>query len=291
MMNKSIKRASILGIITNTVLSAIKLIFGFYGKSNSMIADGVNSTLDIINSIFVYVGLRISSMPPDKNHPYGHYKAEILSTLLIAVMVCTGGIKIIWTNIENLLYKRYFIVEKWVLYASAVTICLKIAIYIYTNYVAQKEDSISLRANATDYKADILLSTAVLIGVLSSIYGYHQADSFIALSVGVFMLKVSYNLVYEASSQIMDEMPDKEKMDEVKRIASGVQGVLNVHFVRIRKGGVFYFVDMDIVVHSELSLKEAHVICHDVLNAVRNNVERVAEVRIHLDPYNDGDCK
>lgn len=290
-MNKRVKRASVSGIITNVVLSLIKLIFGVLGKSNSMIADGVNSSLDIINSIFVYIGLKISSMPPDKNHPYGHYKAEILSTLLIAVMVSTGGIKIVWTNLENLFYGNYEKVEIGVLYAAAISILLKIGIYLYTNHVANEEDSISLRANAIDYKSDILLSIGVFVGVIASVYGYEQVDCFIAIAVGLFMLRVSYNLILETSAQIMDERVDAQKIDEIKRIASGVQGVLNVHFVRVRKGGALYFVDMDIVVNSELSLKEAHVICHDVLNAVRNNVERIAEVRIHLDPYDDGDCR
>lgn len=290
-MNKRVQRASVLGIITNVVLSLIKLIFGVSGRSNSMIADGVNSSLDIINSISVYIGLKIACLPPDKNHPYGHYKAEILSTLLIAVMISTGGIKIVWNNLENLFYGNYEKVEIGVLYAAAISILLKIGIYLYTNHVANEEDSISLRANAIDYKSDILLSIGVFIGVIASVCGYEKVDSFIAAMVGLFMLRVSYNLVAEASSQIMDERVDKSVIDEVKRIASGVQGVLNVHFVRVRKGGALYFVDMDIVVHSELSLKEAHVICHDVLNAVRNNVERIAEVRIHLDPYDDGDCR
>lgn len=282
---------TLLGFLTNSMLSLIKLGFGFFGKSNSMIADGINSSLDIINTIFVYIGLKVSHKPPDNNHPYGHYKAEILSTLLIAVMICSGSINIIWTNVWNLLYSDFEQMEVWMLYVAVISILLKGLIYLYTNRVANEEDSISLKASAIDYKMDILLSTGVLVGVLASFFGFYQADSMIAIGLGVFMLKLSYDLILEVNSQIMDEIPNPEKVKEIKRIASEVEGVVNTHFTRVRKAGALFFVDMDIVVNSELSLKEAHAICHNVVDAVKEQSDRIAEVRIHIDPYYDGECR
>lgn len=290
-MNTRIKKVTLLGFLTNIVLSIIKLGFGFLGKSNSMIADGINSSLDIVNTVCVYIGLKVSHKPPDKNHPYGHYKAEILSTLLIAVMIGSGSINIVWTNAWNLMYSNFEKMEVWVCYAAVISILLKGAIFFYTNHVANEEDSISLKASAIDYKMDILLSIGVLIGVLTSFLGLYQMDSIIAIALGLFMLKLSYDLILEVNSQIMDEIPDPEKVKEIKKIASEVEGVVNTHFTRIRKAGALFLVDMDIVVNSELSLKEAHEICHNVVDAIKKGSDRIAEVRIHIDPYYDGDCR
>lgn len=290
-MNTRIKKVTLMGFLTNVLLSVIKLVFGFLGKSNSMIADGINSSLDIVNTVSVYIGLKVSHMPPDKNHPYGHYKAEILSTLLIAVMICSGSINIIWTNAWNLFYSNFEKMEVWMFYAAIISILLKGAIYLYTNHVANEEDSISLKASAIDYKMDILLSIGVLISVLTSFFGFYQMDSVIAIGLGIFMLKLSYDLILEVNSQIMDEIADPEKVKEIKQIASGVKGVINAHFIRVRKAGALFFVDMDIVVDSELSLKEAHAICHNVVDAVKEGSERNAEVRIHIDHCYDGECR
>lgn len=281
---KIAEKWAVIGVVGNILLSIVKFGAGILGNSSAMIADAIHSASDIFASFFVYIGLKIAQKPADENHPYGHHKAEVVTTLIVGVMLWIAGYEIVKSAVGIIRTGSFEVPKTIALVAAILSIVVKELMYRFTYRAGVEINSPSTIANAMDHRSDAFSSVATLIGVGGAMLGFSILDPLAGIVVSLFIFKMGYEIICEAVKQIMDENAEDEKLDDVTDLSLGVEGVLATHGVRIRRSGSVYLVDMDIVVESSITIKEAHDICEKVRDTIFTNLEKINEVRVHIDP-------
>ncbi len=273
-------KVTIQSIIWNIVLTIIKVFAGVLGKSSAMVADGLHSASDIVSSIGVLIGNYISSTPDDKEHNYGHEKAEtlvsfVLSLLLIFVSITIGleGIKSLF-NLDELQVPTAL-----PLVVSVISILIKEYQYRITIKVAKKINSPALKADAWHHRSDALSSVAAFIGIGGSILGFKALDPLASIAVAVFVAKVGIDILINSVNELMDLSIDDAQEDQIKQIAKETDGVMNLGELKTRKhgamAGAMAYVDLTICVDGSLTVKEGHDIAHKLERRMIDDMEFV----------------
>lgn len=285
--NEGFKKAekwAVIGVVGNLLLTVLKFYAGIVGRSSAMVADAIHSGSDILASLFVYVGLLVSKKPADDEHPYGHYKAEVITTLIVGVMLWLAGIEIVKTAIKTIQSGEISSPHYIALIAAVISILVKEIMYRLTYRVGLEINSPSTIANALDHRSDAFSSIATFIGIGGALLGFPILDPIAGMVVSLFIFRMGYEIIIEAVKQIMDENVDQEKLAKVKEITHSVCGVVDSHEIRMRRNGSVFMVDMDIVVDNKITIEQAHDICEIVRKKLFECNERIEEVRVHIDP-------
>lgn len=272
------------GFWGNLVLAVLKGIAGVLANSSAMIADAVHSASDIFASLFVYISLKIASKPADEDHPYGHGKAEVISTLIVGIMLAAAGIQIIVSAIAVIRHGNISAPGNLAVYAAVFSIIIKELMYRFTYRAGVRSNSPATIANAKDHRSDAFSSIAALFGIIGAKLAYPVLDPAAGIIVAFFIFKMSYDIVMDALGQIMDESPGQKMIDQIKQFSLIVNGVRSVHDIRVRRSGAVYLIDLDIVVDPEISVKQAHDIADQVRDTLLTHMENILEIRVHVDP-------
>lgn len=288
---KTARYWAIVGFAGNLILSILKGWAGILANSSAMIADAVHSASDIFASLFVYISLRVAEKPADKEHPYGHGRAEVISTLIVGGMLFAAGIQVAITAINVITRGNIETPGDLAVYAAILSIVVKELMYRFTYKAGVKANSPSTIANAKDHRSDAFSSIAVLIGIAGAKLKFPVLDPVAGIIVAGFIFKMSFEIIMDAVKQIMDESPGENKIQEVETLSLGVDGVISTHDIRIRRTGSSYFVDLDIVIDHHLTLKKAHDIGDRVRERIFNQMDKISEVRVHIDPSEQGKSK
>lgn len=268
----------------NFGLAVLKGWAGLVSNSSAMVADAVHSASDILASIFVYISLKIAQRPADKEHPYGHGRAEVISTLVVVGMLLAAGVEIIRTAITTIRHGCLHGPGNLAIYAAILSIVVNELMYQFTYRAGVKTNSPSTIANAMDNRSDAFSSIAALIGIIGAKLKYPVLDPVAGIVVALFIFKMSYGIAMDAVGQIMDESVGEAKNQEVKMLALTVNGVKNVHGIRVRRSGACFLVDLDIVVDPKITVQMAHDIGESVREMIRVHMDKVNDVRVHIDP-------
>jgi cation diffusion facilitator family transporter len=275
---------ALVGFAGNFVLAVLKGWAGIVSNSSAMIADAVHSASDIFASLFVYISLKIAQKPPDEEHPYGHGRAEVISTLVVMGMLAAAGVEIIRTAIATIQHGHLNAPGNAAVYAAIVSVLVNELMFQFTYRAGVRTNSPSTIANAMDNRSDAFSSIAALIGILGAKLKYPVLDPVAGIVVALFIFKMSYDIAMDAVAQIMDESVGESKIQEVATLALTVNGVKNVHGVRVRRSGAAYLVDLDIVVDPKITVEMAHDIGESVRQMIRVHMDKVSQVRVHTDP-------
>lgn len=271
-----------LSIVGNLFLALIKLIVGFLYSSIALISDGVHSLSDVITSVIGYAGIKISSKPPDKSHPFGHSRFEPMVAFLIGEALLIVAYEIGRNAVHRIIEGGAIEVNSLMLGVTVLSILLKEAMFRYSVHVGRKLNSQILVADAYHHRSDSLSSVAVLVGLGAQELGFMYGDAIAGLLVAVFLLKVSLEVILENVRYLTGQAPPFEVCEEIKERALGVPKVLGVHDLRAHYVGSKLHVELHIEVPPELSLKEAH----DVSEEVKRRIEELPEVEmafVHVD--------
>lgn len=278
-------KVTIQSIIWNIVLTIIKIFAGVLGKSSAMVADGLHSASDIVSSIGVLIGNYISSTPNDKEHNYGHEKAETLvsftlSLLLIFVSITIGleGVKSLF-NLEELQVPTLL-----PLVVSVISVLIKEYQYRITIKVANKINSPALKADAWHHRSDALSSVAAFIGIGGSMLGFKALDPLASVAVAIFVAKVGIEILMNSVNELMDLSIDEEQEAQIKQIANETEGVMNLGELKTRKHGATAYVDLTICVDGSLTVKEGHDIAHKLEKRMIDDMEFVKGITVHVEP-------
>ena len=278
-------KVTIQSIVWNIVLTIIKVFAGVLGKSSAMVADGLHSASDIISSIGVLIGNYISSTPHDKEHNYGHEKAEtlvsfVLSLLLIFVSVTIGveGLKSLF-NLETLQVPTLL-----PLIVSIISILIKEYQYRITIKVAEKINSPALKADAWHHRSDALSSVAAFIGIGGSMLGFKALDPIASIAVAFFVAKVGIEILKNSVNELMDVSIEDDHEEQIKQIAKETKGVMNLGELKTRKHGAMAYVDLTICVDGSLTVKEGHNIAHKLEKRMIDEIEYIKGITIHVEP-------
>lgn len=278
-------KVTIISIIWNVVLTIIKVLAGLLGKSNAMVADGLHSASDIISSIGVLIGNKIAKTPNDKEHNYGHEKAETLVSFLLSMLLIFVSIKISLGGINSLFHLDTVQIPTILpLIVSVISIGIKEYQYRITIKVAKKINSPSLKADAWHHRSDALSSVAAFIGVGGSLLGFKALDPIATVIVGLFVAKVGFNILKDASNELMDYSIDEDEEKKILNIAKNTKGVLNIGDLKTRKHGSMAYVDLTICVNKDLTVIEGHEIAHNLEVSILENIKIVKGITVHVEP-------
>ncbi|MFK5969445.1 MAG: cation diffusion facilitator family transporter [Candidatus Marithrix sp.] len=284
-----IRNVTLVGALGNIVMTIIKLGFGFYGKSQALIADGLHSLSDLISDGVVLVAAKYGTAAADKDHPYGHARFETLATVAIGALLILVAIGMFVDASRRLLSPDLLLhPNKLTLIVAFLSIVVKEALYQYTAKVAKKIKSQLLQANAWHHRSDAISSVIVLIGITGSIVGIPWLDAVAAVGVSFMIAHVGWSLGWGGVSELVDTGLDSEQLAEIKKIINNTDGVVTLHELRTRKmGGTNVLVDVHILVNSKITVSEGHQIGEQVRRNLITKMKNIKDVLVHIDPEND----
>lgn len=278
-------KVTTLSIIWNIILTIIKVFAGVVGKSSAMIADGLHSASDIISSIGVLIGNRISRTPNDKEHNYGHEKAETLVSFLLAILLILVSLKIGIGGIQSLFnLEDVQIPTVLPLIVSVISIAIKEYQYRITIKVAKEINSPALKADAWHHRSDALSSVAAFIGIGGALLGFKALDPLASIAVAFFVAKVGLDILKDSTNELMDYSIHPDQESQIKAIANNTNGVINLGELRTRKHGAMAYVDLTICVEKDLTVFEGHEIAHNLEVDILDNMQFVKGITVHVEP-------
>jgi cation diffusion facilitator family transporter len=279
------RACTIVGLVTNVFLTFLKLFVGLAYGSQALVADGLNSLSDVVVSTVVYLAYRISRVPADKNHHYGHGNAETIAGLIVSGGVAAVGAGIAYHAMNVLRTGALEAPGRPTLYAAALSILIKEFLYRYTTSVAEDEHSPSLKATARDYRSDVLASSAALFGIFGARLGYRYLDPIAGLLIGVLIVRMGIVLLVENIHILMAGAPTSGISEDILATVRSFDEVKGVPRLRVQRLGATYVVNLDIAVDGTMTVEEGHSIAEQVRNLCLAEHKRLSDVIVHVDPY------
>jgi len=279
-------RTTYFSVIGNAALAIIKGLTGYFGNSYALIADAIESTTDIFASLLVLFGLHYSTNPADKNHPYGHGRAETLVTFLVVGFLMISATIIAYESIKNIgtphkLPKPYTLVV-----LGAIIVWKEISYRIVISK-SKETNSSSLKADAWHHRSDAITSVAAFVGITIALLlgkGYESADDWAALLAAVFILYNSYLIFRPALGEIMDEHLYEDLITKIRDIAHKVDGIIDTEKCYIRKAGMSYQVDLHAIVDANLTVAKGHALSHKLKDKLQAELPELGHILIHIEP-------
>lgn len=273
----------------NLVLAIIKIVAGILGNSYALIADGIESTTDIASSLVVWTGLKISALPPDEDHPFGHGKAEAVAGVVVALALLAAALLIAVQSIREIITPHH--APAWfTLLVLALVVTVKESLYRYAVRVGDELTSTAVKGDAWHHRSDALTSGAAFIGISIALIGgkgYESADDWAALlACGVIVFN-GVRILRTALGEIMDAAVPDPLQAQIRDTASAVPGVIRIEKCRIRKSGLGLYVDIHVEVDGDLTVRHGHDIAHQVSGNLKNSSFSVLDVTVHIEPAED----
>ncbi|MCK0471034.1 cation diffusion facilitator family transporter [Halalkalibacter sp. APA_J-10(15)] len=294
-MDNQFKQAEVatwIGIVVNALLAIMKGIVGWLSGSRALIADAAHSASDVAGSIAVLAGLRTAQKPPDKDHPYGHGKAENVATIIVALLLIIVGIEIAVSSVQGVWGQAPQAPGGIALIAIVISIVAKEVMFQYKYRLAKKINSSVLLAEAWHHRSDVLSSIAAFVGVLGAIFGEYlnipiliYLDPIAGILVSLLVIKIGYSLAKESSMIMMEQVLAPEKTTPFLQTVRSVKGVMRVDELLARTHGHYIVIDLKVSVGSHLSVEEGHRISKLVKEALMSEHSTVKKVMIHINPY------
>ncbi|TDE27714.1 cation transporter [Flavobacterium ranwuense] len=279
-------KATYFSIIGNTSLAIIKGLAGFFGNSYALIADAIESTTDIFASFLVLFGIKYSNRPADKNHPYGHGRAEPLITFLVVGFLITSATIIAYESVINI-GTPHQLPKPWTLIVLGAIIIWKEYSFRLVMKRSIQTNSSSLRADAWHHRSDAITSVAAFLGISIALIlgnGYESADDWAALFASGFILYNSYQIFRPALGEIMDEHLYDDLIEQIRIVSLQVDGIIDTEKCFIRKAGMQYHVDLHAIVDSNITVKEGHDLAHKLKDTLQKEIPELGHVLIHVEP-------
>lgn len=276
------ERGAILSIVAYICLSILKLTVGIFSGSEALKADGLNNATDIVASVAVLIGLKLSQRPADHDHPYGHWKAENVASLVASFIMMVVGIQVILdavTNIINGVHETPDIVSAW---TSIFCAGVMFFVYRYNKMLAKEINSQSVMAAAKDNLSDAWVSIGAAVGIIGSQFQLPWIDPLAALIVGFIICKTAWDIFRDATHFLTDGFDEKE-IKTYKETIQNIYGVKGIKDIKARNYGNNVVVDVVILVNSNLDVKSAH----DIATRVEEELikeNKVYDVHVHIEP-------
>jgi len=279
-------RTVLVGLSSNVLLAVIKIVTGILGNSYALMADGIESTMDIFSSAVVLGGIKISSLPADENHPYGHGKAESLAAMTVSLVLLMAGIGVAIKSVLEIMQPHHTPAFFTLIVLVGVIITKEI-LFRFIFSVGKSVNSLSLKAEAWHHRSDALTSVAAFIGISIAIIGgkgYESADDWAALAASGIIIYNGIHMLKYAVKEIMDYAPNPDTEETIRSIAGRVPGVVAIEKCRVRKSGLNLFVDIHVEVNGDMAVSDAHLIGHNVKDALMTAPLGIADVLVHIEP-------
>jgi len=286
------RRVILASIGTNVFLALAKILGGFFGRSNALLADGIESTLDIFSSGMMWGAIKYAERPPDHEHPYGHGKMESLAAVAGSLILLLVGVSLGVHSLREILNLRAATAEESVpaaftLIILVATIVIKEGLFRWLSHHGKKIGSRAVEVDALHHRSDALTSLATGLGISLALFGgpaWAAADDWAALFSCVLIVFNGLKMLRGSTGEILDEQIAPEKMEKILAAARQVPGVTSVEKCRVRKSGLVRLADLHVRVSGDRTVREGHRIAHDVKDRLLESEFRLADVVVHIEP-------
>ena len=293
-MSKEGARVTIVGMILNIFLTALKIIFGIFGHSAALIADGLHSLSDLLSDIVVIFSIKISSRPEDDSHNYGHGKIETLASAVVGLMLLAAGGLILYegvTKIYDYLLGIPIVTPAAItFYVALLSIIVKELLYQYTHRVAKKLQSDLIEVNAWHHRSDAFSSIGVAAGIgVAVLFGEKWAilDPIVAVILAAYILYIALKILYNSLNDLMEASLPPEVNNEIIQIISECNNVLNIHSLKTRKLGSSKAIDVHIMIEPNFTVKESYSIQKHIEKRLKGRFGAETYVIIKVEPFLD----
>ena len=278
-----------IGLFFNSILAFVKIFAGILGHSQGLLADGINSVSDVIYFVVVKIFVRLSGKPADSEHPYGHHQLESIAALVVGAFVITTGAAIFWDSVNSAF--NLFVgtaphrtVRMFALVVALATIISKIFLMVHANRISQATKNLAISALARDHRNDIFASSGAAIGILLSILGITWVDPVAGAVVALIVAKTGMDILREASSDLMDNVPSKEIADRIHELLYDMGQVKSIEDIHAHRFGPYLVVNLTIGIDGDLSVKDGDKIADKVESTLISGLEMLRKVYVHYHP-------
>lgn len=281
---KSVKRASVLGILGNLFLLIIKSIIGFITNSQAMIADAFNSAGDIVSSFMTFIGNQVASKPSDDDHNLGHGKAEYIYSMLISIAMILMGLFVFKDAFLSIFNNSKYEFSIWLIVVCIITIITKFCLFIYTDKISKKYNNLLIKANSKDHRNDCVLTLCNLIASLLTLINIYWFDGVVGVGISIWMIITSLKIFKESYDVLMDKSISDETKNEVFEIIKKHKEVKKVIHFNSTPVGYKYQISFTIFVDGNLSTFESHKIADKLEKEINRKLEEIYLTVIHVNP-------
>ena len=269
------KLASVVGIISNAILCIAKILVGLISGSLALIADGINNLADASSSVITLAGFKLSALPEDDEHPYGHARIEYITGMIVSVLIVVVGVELIKYSIDKILHPEPLEFSWSMVIVLLLAILLKVWQAMFNIKIGKKINSVALTATGTDSRNDVISTTAVLFSIIIGKMANIQIDGYMGVLVALFIIWSGIGLIKETSSPLLGEAPDPDLVAAISEMASDFDGVLGIHDLVVHNYGPGkVFASIHIEVDANGDLMESH----DMVD----NIERQLSKKLHI---------
>ncbi|TES83454.1 MAG: cation transporter [Dehalococcoidia bacterium] len=285
------ENAAKLSIVAVSFLIAMKVVASIVTGSIAIRADAIHSVIDLVGAIVGFIGIKIADRPPDRQHPFGHGKAENIAGVVIASLIFIAAGTIAYQAITRLISGATVELIAVGIYVTAAAIAINLAISWYMMRVARATDSVALEATARDLTADVLSSVAVLVGlILVRLTGVALLDPIVALLVAILIFRTAFLTMKKSFGGLLDtRLPRPEERKIIACLGKHSGQLVGFHKIRTRKAGSQRYIDFHLVVSKDVSVEKAHQLCDELEQQIEARLSYTS-VTIHIEPC-DGKCE
>lgn len=286
--SKLSSRSINLALVANIILALFKTTVGIYAHSSALLADGINSTSDVVYNTAVAIFIRASRKPADEDHPYGHSQFESVGALVIAAFIITAAFTIFWNSVQTLFDylqgNEASEINSIALYVALFTILIKGLLFLYTRTVGKKTNNPTVVALALDHRNDIFSATAVVAGTLAAQFGFAWADPLAGAIVAVFFLMSGIEILRDSTDILMDTVPGQSLDKEVRSLLKDVPGLEGIEQIQAHRFGQYLVMNLTIFVCGDSSVREGHEVAEEVERRLTREIDFLQAVHVHYHP-------
>ncbi|MBQ8299837.1 MAG: cation transporter [Clostridia bacterium] len=280
---KETEKVGLVGIIGNIFLFVLKIIVALASKSQSMLADSINSGTDILSSIMTFVGGRISQNASDEQHNYGYGKAEYVFSLIISLIMGYLAVTVAAEGVKSLIAQSQFEFSYTLIVVCLITIITKIILYIYTNKIGKQSENILVLANSEDHKNDVLITSSVLVGILASKINIYFLDGLIAILIACKILIEATKFFMTSYTVLIDKSMNETKLEEIKEIIKSFKDIDHIDKITSKAAGKSFVIIIKVSVDGNMTVNKSHEIAGK-LKAKVMELKDVYDVIVHINP-------
>ncbi|MEL7637722.1 MAG: cation diffusion facilitator family transporter [Anaerolineaceae bacterium] len=277
-----------LALVANILLAILKTSVGIFSHSSALLADGINSTSDVVYNTAVAIFIRASRKPADEDHPYGHSQFESIGALVIAAFIITAAFTIFWNSVQTMFDylqgSEITGINSLAVYAALFTILLKGILFVYTLTVGKKTNNPTVAALALDHRNDIFSAIAVVAGTLAAQLGYYWADPLAGAIVAVFFLMSGIEILRDSTDILMDTVPGQSLDKEVRSLLEDVNGLEGIEQIQAHRFGQYLVLNLIIYVCGDSSVRDGHEVAEEVERRLKKEIDFLQAVHVHYHP-------
>jgi cation diffusion facilitator family transporter len=287
--NTYVRKAAIISVAGNAVLAVTKIVAGIISNSGALLGDGIDSSTDVLISIVTLAVVGIISKPADAEHPWGHRRAETVTTAFLSFVIFFAGAQLIFKSVTNLFSGGRVFEFSIIAFAATFLSITGKTLLAWSQYaLGKRAGSDMIKANAKNMTSDVLISLSVLLGLLVSTLSHSSyADSVIAILIGVWVIRTAVGIFLEANLELMDGNTNTEPYHVILEAVNATEGASNPHRARMRRIAGFWDISFDVDVSPDITISQGHSIASHVENEIKKRLENVFDIMVHVEPKGD----